>query len=134
MGFLSNDVDNDNKHLGVVSFDDTGITGNLTVDLAHGILGGLRGEYLDLNDNTFPGGNSSSNNIRLYDPLDEYIGPGVSDFVLQRHPLTPTGDAANVITPRIDFGAGTDVTQGDGTVLDRSGFNSSTVPNVARSI
>ena len=123
-GLLANDIDPDNP-IGVASTDDTSVIGILNVDLTSGTLGGLTGEYIDINDGTFLVGNRTGNNDRLFDPLDEFVATGVSDFVLQRHPIAPS---AVVITPRVDFGTGTDGTQGDGTVLDRGGFSSGSVP------
>ena len=90
--------------------------------------GGIRGEYLDINEGTDLVGNRTGFSDRMFDALDPYVLPGVSDFVLQRHPITPTGDATGVITPRVDFGTGTDATQGDGSVLDRGGYSSGSVP------
>ncbi|MCL4204010.1 MAG: autotransporter-associated beta strand repeat-containing protein, partial [Pirellulaceae bacterium] len=54
--------------------------------------------------------------------------PGVGPFLLEpvkNHPLVLEASAigATVITPRVDFGAGTETTAGDGSVLDRGGTN-----------
>ena len=88
----------------------------------------LLARFIDLDESTSLTGNRTTNQDNLFTQFTPYQGPGKSDFVFQRLPLTPTGDASNVITPRVDFGTGTDVTQGDGTVLNRGGFSSGTVP------
>ena len=127
-GLLINDTDPDSNSAGVVAFDDSATLGTVTVDLTNGSLGALVGEFIDINEGTGLVGNRTDNVDQLYLPLQPYIAPGLSDFVLQRIGMTATGDAADVITPRIDFGTGTDGTQGDGSVLDRGGFGSDTVP------
>jgi autotransporter-associated beta strand protein len=98
-----------------------------------GILpGGLMASLLDLDDGTALIGNRTTNTSDLYRALAPYVGPGQSDFVLQRLGMSPTIGGAtsstNVIVPRVDFGAGTEANQGDGSVLDRGGYDNGGIP------
>jgi autotransporter-associated beta strand protein len=90
--------------------------------------GGLIGSFIDIDDPTDLVGNRTSNGSLLFQQLAPFQPDGASDFVLQRLGMTPTGDAANVIVPRVDFGGGTQTTQGNGSVLDRGDFSSGTIP------
>lgn len=102
--------------------------GMLMVALSDHASASLFARFIDLDENTDLTGNRTGNQDALFLQYLPYEGPGKSDFVLQRIPITSTGDAANIITPRVDFGTGTDFTQGDGTVLNRGGFSSGSVP------
>ncbi|MFT5854889.1 MAG: VCBS repeat-containing protein [Verrucomicrobiales bacterium] len=122
-GLLSNDSDTDGDAIGVQSIDTTGTVGAVVADLMNLKLGaGLSGSFYDFNgpNPNSIGGNDTGNQTALLLPL-----PDPGEFVLKRLGLTPS---ATVITPRVDFGTGTNTTQGDGSVLNRGGFSSGGVP------
>ncbi|MCO6454487.1 MAG: hypothetical protein J5I93_04145 [Pirellulaceae bacterium] len=129
-GVLANDTDPDTSNgLGVSAVNTGATSGLVTLPVDNTRLGGgLDGQYLDLDDSTDLVGSRTTNSNLLFLPLTPYVASGASDFVLQRLGMSATGDAADVITPRVDFGAGTEVNQGNGSVLDRGGFTSTTVP------
>ena len=97
--------------------------GDITAGGGTGIQpGGLTGTFYDF-DGANPdsiGNNDTGNSTTLLLPFAQG-----GDFTLARLGLTPS---ATVITPRVDFGNGTQTTQGDGSVLNRGGYSSGGVP------
>ena len=106
------DVDLQYSKLTVGGAGDTVITGVIAgygADFSQFTPGGLNGFYYDLNNS----------------PNNRNAGEDLLDPISTLEALTPR---ATALTPRVDFGAGTTTTQGDGSVLDRGGYDSGSVP------